>query len=157
MDAAVLRLQLAGAGDDVLRLLGGVRVPAEMAARLDLVDDGRGLVGALAAVARENAPSHSMVASSTPAHLDPRELSEATTALCLMAELSPAAVRFPRRPAWRLVVSVDASAMFRFLHRWMLTYGDPHGQVRVAGQHGAFASKCADVVTTRAPQRRARP
>src|SRR5882757_4181240 len=40
---ALFGAQLALAGDDVLGLLGGVGVPAELAARLDLVDDGGGL------------------------------------------------------------------------------------------------------------------
>jgi len=39
--AAVFQPQLAAAGKDVLRLLGRVGVPAEPAARLDLVDDRR--------------------------------------------------------------------------------------------------------------------
>ena len=37
---AAFRLQLALPGNDVLRLFGGVGVPPELAARLDLVDDG---------------------------------------------------------------------------------------------------------------------
>src|SRR5262249_52212219 len=51
----LLGLQLALAGDDVLGLLGGVGVPAELAARLDLVDDGRGLARAVAAIDHEGA------------------------------------------------------------------------------------------------------
>jgi hypothetical protein len=40
MGGAVFQVELAGACDDVLRLLGGVGVPAEAAAGLDLIDDG---------------------------------------------------------------------------------------------------------------------
>ena len=59
---AVLGLQLALAGDDVLRLLGGVGVPAELPAGLDLVDDGRGLARPVAAIDREGRfPADSLI------------------------------------------------------------------------------------------------
>jgi hypothetical protein len=41
MDRAVLEIELAS-GDDILGFLGGVGVPTEPLARLDLVDDCRG-------------------------------------------------------------------------------------------------------------------
>jgi len=41
MSSTVFQEQLAGAPDDILRLLGGVRVPAEPSTMLDLVDDRR--------------------------------------------------------------------------------------------------------------------
>ena len=41
MRRSIFEIELAGPGDDILRLLGRVGVPAEPLARLDLVDNGR--------------------------------------------------------------------------------------------------------------------
>lgn len=41
MRGPVFEIELAGSGDDILRLLGRVSVPAEPLSRLDLGDDGR--------------------------------------------------------------------------------------------------------------------
>src|SRR5271169_1421968 len=46
-------MELSGAGDDVLRLLGGVRMPAEVTARLDLVNNRGRRCRTAAAIARE--------------------------------------------------------------------------------------------------------
>jgi hypothetical protein len=53
MLAAILEQQLTGAGDNVLRFLGGVRVPAEMSAGFDFVNDGGRLRRAVPAVESE--------------------------------------------------------------------------------------------------------
>jgi hypothetical protein len=63
---AVFQPQLAGASEDVLRLLGGVGVPAEPSAGLDLVDDGRGRRRPVSAIGGERArPSHRRVVHSS--------------------------------------------------------------------------------------------
>ena len=60
---AVVTMQLARPGDDVLRLLGLVGVPAESRARLDLEDDRGRLVRAVSAVGDEGTlPTHRIVA-----------------------------------------------------------------------------------------------
>lgn len=41
MFAAILKTQLTGAGQDILRLFGGIGVPAQATARLDFIDNGR--------------------------------------------------------------------------------------------------------------------
>src|SRR5262245_60293989 len=53
MGTAVFHEQLAGAGKDVLRLFGGVGMPAEPSTRLDLVDDGRRLGRAATSTGRK--------------------------------------------------------------------------------------------------------
>jgi hypothetical protein len=53
MLAAILEQQLTGAGDNVLRFLGGVRMPAEMSAGFDFVNDGGRLRRAVPAVESE--------------------------------------------------------------------------------------------------------
>jgi hypothetical protein len=59
MLAAILEQQLTGAGDNVLRFLGGVRVLAEMSAGFDFVNDAGRLCRAVPAVESECAiPFH---------------------------------------------------------------------------------------------------
>src|SRR5262245_37164322 len=61
---AVLDIELARAGNDVLRLFGRVGVPAKALARFDLVDDDRGCRRAVAATDGEGAfPMHRRVIS----------------------------------------------------------------------------------------------
>jgi hypothetical protein len=56
---AVLEMEFAVAGNDVLRLLGRIGVPAKPAARFDLVDDGRRCRRAVTAIHRKGAgPAH---------------------------------------------------------------------------------------------------
>src|SRR5262245_36664321 len=63
---AVFQPQLAGPSEDVLGLLGGIGVPAEPSAGLDLVDDGRGRRRPVSAIGGERArPSHRRVVHSS--------------------------------------------------------------------------------------------
>ncbi len=56
-------MQLAGAGDDVLGLLGLIGVPAESRARLDLEDDRRRCVRPMSAVGNKRSlPANCVVA-----------------------------------------------------------------------------------------------
>ena len=55
--AAVFQAKFAGAREDILRLLGRIGMPAEAAARLDLIDDGRGRGRSVPAISRERAGS----------------------------------------------------------------------------------------------------
>ena len=55
VDTAVFHAQFAIAGKDVLCFLRGVGVPAESTARLDLIDDGRGLSGSVPSVCGKRA------------------------------------------------------------------------------------------------------
>src|SRR3954462_9706451 len=60
---AVVTLQLAGSGDDVLGLFGLIGVPAEPAARLDLEDDGRRLIRPVSPIGDEGPlPTNGIVA-----------------------------------------------------------------------------------------------
>ncbi len=55
MLAAVFQAKLASAGEDVLGLLGRIRMPAEPPAGLDLVDNGRGRGRSVAAIGGKRA------------------------------------------------------------------------------------------------------
>jgi len=55
VDGAVLHAQFTGASKDILRFLGRVRVPAKPPARLDFIDDGGGLRGAMSSIGGKRA------------------------------------------------------------------------------------------------------
>ena len=73
MLGAIFQAQLTGAGENVLCFLGGVGVPAEPPAGLDLVDDGRGFGRPMAALGgkRTGPPDRRVVHS---AHLRARKI-----------------------------------------------------------------------------------